>query len=57
MAQPKTILVDLDGVICTEERAFERPLAELLEGSLAAVKKLRAAGHTVIIYTARGWPE
>ncbi len=25
MSRPKTILVDLDGVICTEERAFERP--------------------------------
>ena len=57
MSRPKTILVDLDGVICTEERAFERPLAEPLEGALEAVRKLRAAGHTVIIYTARGWPE
>lgn len=50
-------MVDLDGVLCTEERTFERPLAEPIAGAREALRKLRDAGHTVIIYTARGWPE
>jgi uncharacterized HAD superfamily protein len=57
MGRPKTIMIDLDGVICTEERTFERPLAEPLAGAREALAQLRAAGHTVIIYTARNWPE
>jgi ribonucleotide monophosphatase NagD (HAD superfamily) len=57
MSRPKTIMVDLDGVICTEERTFERPLAEPIDGAREALARLRAAGHTVIIYTARNWPE
>ena len=57
MSRPKTIMVDLDGVLCTEERTFERPLAEPIAGALEAVRQLRAAGHTVIVYTARNWPE
>lgn len=57
MSRPKTIMIDLDGVICTEERTFERPLAEPLAGAREALAQLRAAGHTVIIYTARNWPE
>jgi uncharacterized HAD superfamily protein len=50
-------MIDLDGVICTEERTFERPLAEPIPGAQEALRQLRAAGHTVIIYTARNWPE
>ena len=57
MSRPKTIMVDLDGVICTEERTFERPLAEPIDGARDALRQLRAAGHTVIVYTARNWPE
>ena len=57
MSRPKTIMIDLDGVLCTEERTFERPLAEPLAGAIEAVRGLRAAGHTVIVYTARNWPE
>ena len=57
MPRPKTIMVDLDGVICTEERTFERPLAEPIAGAREALQQLRAAGHTIIIYTARNWPE
>ncbi len=57
MANPMTIMVDLDGVICTEERTFDRPLAEPLPGAREALEKLRADGHTIIIYTARGWAE
>ena len=57
MSQPKTIMIDLDGVICTEERTFERPLAKPVDGAREALRQLRAAGHTVVIYTARNWPE
>lgn len=57
MARSKTIMVDLDGVICTEERTFERPLAQPIAGAREAIAELRAAGHTVVIYTGRGWTE
>ncbi|MCG3125672.1 MAG: hypothetical protein CHACPFDD_00497 [Phycisphaerae bacterium] len=54
---PKTIMIDLDGVICSEERAFERPLATPIAGAREALEALRKEGHTIVIYTARGWPE
>lgn len=57
MARPRTIMIDLDGTICTEERTFDRPLARLLDGALDALRRLKAEGHTLIIYTARGWAE
>lgn len=57
MAKSKTIMVDLDGVVCTEERTFDRPLAKPLDGAREALASLKAAGHTIIIYTGRGWPE
>lgn len=57
MARPRTIMVDLDGVLASEEKTFERALASPLPGAREAVARLRAAGHTVIIYTARGWAE
>lgn len=55
--KPRTIMVDIDGVICTEERTFERPLAQPIEGAQEAIAALRKAGHTVVLYTGRGWPE
>lgn len=57
MSNPLTIMVDLDGVICTEERVFDRPLAEPIAGAREALKELKDAGHTIVIYTARGWAE
>lgn len=57
MSRPKTIMVDLDGVLCTEESFHDRPLAEPIAGACEALRMLRAAGHTVVIYTARGWGE
>jgi hypothetical protein len=50
-------MVDLDGVICTEEAFHERPLATPIEGAREAIAKLRAAGYVVVIYTARSWGE
>jgi len=57
MSSPLTIMVDLDGVICTEERVFDRPLAKPVAGAREALKELKDAGHTIVIYTARGWAE
>lgn len=52
-----TILVDMDGVICTEQRTFERCLATAVPGARAALEALAAAGHTIVIYSARSWSE
>ena len=57
MSQPMTIMIDLDGVISTEERVFDRPLAKPIDGAREALQRLKDAGHTVVVYTARGWPE
>jgi uncharacterized HAD superfamily protein len=51
------IIIDLDGTVCSEERTFERALACPHEGAMEAVNRLFDAGHTVIIYSARGWGE
>ena len=57
MSKPISIMVDLDGVISTEERVFDRPLAQAIPGARAALTQLKQAGHTIVIYTARGWAE
>jgi len=57
MSKPISIMVDLDGVISTEERVFDRPLAKEISGARQALLELKDAGHTVVIYTARGWAE
>lgn len=57
MGRPKTIMVDLDGVLCTEEMFFDRPLAEPIAGAKEALQQLRAAGHVIVVYTGRGWGE
>ena len=53
----KTVAVDIDGTICTEERTFERSLAKPLPGAREALSLLRRNGNTVILYTARGWEQ
>jgi ribonucleotide monophosphatase NagD (HAD superfamily) len=53
----KVIAIDMDGVICKEERTFDRPLATPIPGAIESVNKIHAAGHTVIIWTARGWEQ
>ena len=57
MSKPISIMVDLDGVISTEERVFDRPLAKAIPGAREALQELKEAGHTIVIYTARGWAE
>lgn len=51
------ILIDMDGVICTEEKTFERALATPLPGALESLRLLREQGHQIVIYTARSWAE
>lgn len=57
MSSRKTIFIDIDGTICTEERTFERPLAQPLPGAIEGVNRIYEAGHTVILWTARGWEQ
>ena len=49
--------VDLDGVICSEEKTFEKPLATLEPGAKEFMSAARLNGHTVVIWTARGWEQ
>ena len=51
------LLIDMDGVLCTEKPTFERALAQPLPGAKQALQTLRAAGHQIVIYTARSWSE
>lgn len=51
------ILLDMDGVICTEEKTFERSLAKPLPGAKESIALLRQQGHKVVVYTARSWSE
>lgn len=51
------LMIDLDGVLCTEETTFERALAKPLPGAQAGMQALRDQGHTLIVHTARGWAE
>lgn len=51
------LMIDLDGVICSEETTFERALAVPLPGAKAAMEALKAQGHVLVIHTARGWAE
>jgi ribonucleotide monophosphatase NagD (HAD superfamily) len=57
MSNSISIMVDLDGVVSTEERVFDRPLAKLIPGAREALRELKDAGHTIVLYTARGWAE
>lgn len=57
MSTSKVVFVDLDGTLCTEEKTFERPLATPLPGARAALERMRVAGHTIVIWTARGWEQ
>ena len=51
------IMIDLDGTICHELSPFERPLAEPLPGAVDGVNRIKDQGHTVVIWTGRGWDQ
>jgi uncharacterized HAD superfamily protein len=52
----KTIVIDLDGTICTEEKTFEKFLASPNKNSVSVINDLFEK-YFIIIYTARGWAE
>jgi hypothetical protein len=54
---PMNLLIDMDGVICTEEKTFERALAKPMPGAREALALLKREGHQLVIYTARSWSE
>ncbi|HVB02202.1 MAG TPA: hypothetical protein VNE41_00650 [Chitinophagaceae bacterium] len=51
------IIIDLDGTICSEEKQFSRSLAQPMAGAAEQLDRLYKEGHTLIIYSARGWQE
>jgi ribonucleotide monophosphatase NagD (HAD superfamily) len=53
----KTLLIDIDGTICTEEKTFDRPLAKPLPYAVEALKLLKKNGNIIILWTARGWEQ
>lgn len=53
----KTIAIDIDGTICSEERTFERPLALPINGAKEALQLLKENQNTIILWTARGWEQ
>lgn len=53
----KTYVFDLDGTLCEERKTFEKSLAAPKLDIIEIVNRLYRAGHTIIIYTARGWME
>lgn len=53
----KRIGVDIDGMLCEEGPASERMFAEPNKEVVDLVNQAHWDGHTVIIFTARGWPD
>lgn len=51
------IFIDIDGTICTEESPFDRPLAKPLPGALETINRYVEMGHTVVLWTGRGWDQ
>lgn len=53
----KTLCIDIDGTICSEEKTFERALAQPLPGAIDALKMLKSNNNIIILWTARGWEQ
>lgn len=51
------LIIDLDGTICEERPTFERGLAKPKMLAVEALRRFKAWGHHITIYTARGWRE
>jgi len=51
------IAFDIDGTICENVNVFEKSLATPKQKIIELVKKLKDDGHTIIMFTGRGWPE
>ena len=52
-----TIVIDIDGTICNEERTFEKIFAKPLFGVIEIINSLYESGNIIILYTARSWQE
>ena len=50
-------MIDIDGTICNEGPPSERPSARPLVGAVEAVNRFVDQGHTVVLWTGRGWDE
>lgn len=53
----KTYVFDLDGVICSEEKTFERSFSKPNSDIISKINALSASGNTIIIFTSRSWAE
>lgn len=51
------ILIDIDGTLCNEGDPRDRPRAVPLPGAVDAVSRYVDEGHTVVLWTGRGWDE
>lgn len=51
--RPKTIAVDLDGTLYTQEGWSRETVGELLPDALEELRKFKAAGWDIVIHTAR----
>lgn len=51
------IAIDIDGVICEEEKTFDKPLALPISGAVESINSLFGSGNTIILWTARGWEQ
>ncbi len=51
---PKTLVIDLDGTICSCEKFENYPLAVPFQDVIDKVNKLHESGWEIIIFTARG---
>ena len=53
----KKFVFDIDGTICDEGPAQERMFSKPKNETIKLINKLYHEGHTIIIYTARGWDQ
>lgn len=53
----KTLVVDIDGVICPEGKTFEKYTFEPIPGSVEKINQLFRKGYHIILFTARSWAE
>lgn len=53
----KRFVFDIDGTVCSEEKAQERMFAKPKQDVIDFINKLYNEGHTIILYTARGWDQ
>lgn len=53
-ARPRTFCIDVDGVVATLVAGNDYSMARPITDVIAAINRLKAAGHRVVFHTARG---